>query len=108
MSTTPITLTATALDHTTMSVTLSGELDIDTAGRIEPHLAPLASCRHRDVMLDLAGVTFCDSSGAALLLRLHRQCAAEGVRLCLCRVPRVPGFVLRTLEVHRTVPCSFV
>ncbi|MFE2095137.1 STAS domain-containing protein [Streptomyces sp. NPDC059460] len=84
---TPITLTTTALNDSTLAVALSGELDIATAGRIEQDLAHLAVGTVRELRLDLSGVTFCDNSGADLFVRVHQHCAATGVRLhlCVCR-----------------------
>ncbi|GAA1544055.1 hypothetical protein GCM10009730_61460 [Streptomyces albidochromogenes] len=70
MTVTPITLCSTPVDDTTVTVLLTGELDIDTADRIEPALAHLASAGERDIHINLAGVTFCDSSGVALFVRV--------------------------------------
>ncbi|AVZ76731.1 hypothetical protein SLUN_35560 [Streptomyces lunaelactis] len=104
---TPITLTTTTLNDSTLAVALSGELDIATAGRIEQDLAHLAVGTVRELRLDLSGVTFCDSSGADLFVRVHQHCAATGVRLHLCGVPRLCATVFRVLGVDDTVPCSF-
>ncbi|MFG3496524.1 STAS domain-containing protein [Streptomyces sp. NPDC047928] len=117
MRTTPIALTEQRLDDVTVTVALSGELDYDTAGRIGPTLERLvedrlvlgrpAGGREGELLLNMSGITFCDSSGVELLLRLQRRCAEAGARLRLCQVPRRPGRVIRTLGVHRSVPCSF-
>jgi anti-sigma B factor antagonist len=88
-------------------VALSGELDLATVGQIEPALLALARDSNRDLVLDLAGLTFCDSTGAALLLRLHQRCTAGGTRLELRQVPQLPARVLRMLRVDRVVACSF-
>ncbi|WP_175439193.1 STAS domain-containing protein [Streptomyces vilmorinianum] len=103
----PIALTATALDDSSITIALSGELDIATVGRIEPVLSRLATGRAPEVRLDLSGVTFCDSSGVALFLRVHQRCAAKGGRLRLCLVPRLCAKMLRVLRVDDTIPCSF-
>ncbi|MFF8386540.1 STAS domain-containing protein [Streptomyces kanasensis] len=105
--TTPISLTTTPTGPSTVAVALAGELDLYTAACIEPTLARLTGDGERELLLDLAGVTFCDSSGAALLLRTHRRCTAAGVRLRLCRVQRLPARVLRALGVDRAMSCSF-
>ncbi|MFF8289383.1 STAS domain-containing protein [Streptomyces sp. NPDC016309] len=108
MTTTGISLTRIPLDGSTVGVALAGELDLYTVERVEPTLALLTRDAHREVLLDLADVTFCDSSGAALLIRVHRRCAAAGVRLRLCHIQRLPARVIRTLGVDRDVPCTFV
>jgi anti-anti-sigma factor len=107
MTPTPISLTRTPADPSTVAITLAGELDLDTVARIEPTLNRLTGDAAREVLLDLVEVTFCDSSGAALFLRLHRRCVAAGVRLRLCRIPRLPARVIRALGVDRAVPCTF-
>ncbi|MFF9864715.1 STAS domain-containing protein [Streptomyces sp. NPDC013953] len=107
MSTAHISITTTPLDERTLAIALAGELDIDTADLIEPALSGLTGTAPQALVLDLAGVSFCDSSGAALFERLHGRCAEAGIRLCLCRIPRLTALVIRTLGVDRTVPCSF-
>ncbi|MGW6316555.1 MULTISPECIES: STAS domain-containing protein [unclassified Streptomyces] len=105
---TPIHLTAGARCDGVTGLALEGELDLDTVARIEPELMLVTAGGGTEVVLDLAGVTFCDTSGVKLLLRLHRRCAADGVRLRLCHIPRRPGQVMRTLGVDRTIPCAFI
>ncbi|MEU5218441.1 STAS domain-containing protein [Streptomyces sp. NPDC020807] len=107
MTTPPISLTTAQLDHSTTAVAVAGELDLYTAAHIEAELTHLARQAECDLLLDLADVTFCDSSGVALFLRVHRWCAAAGVRLRLCHIQRLPARVIRTLGVDRAVPCSF-
>jgi len=107
MTTTRISLTTAPLKDSTLTIALAGELDIDTVERIEPALTRLTRDAQHDLTLDLAAVTFCDSSGAELLVRTHERCEAAGVRLSLSRIPRLPALVIRTLGVDRTLPCSF-
>ena len=70
-------------DEATLS--LSGELDIATAPAVRSHFNTLDE--HRTVVLDLAGVTFIDSSGLGLILECQGQAAAKGASLIL----RNPG-----------------
>ncbi|GGT09831.1 MULTISPECIES: STAS domain-containing protein [Streptomyces] len=107
MATAEISLTVVGGGPDTVAVAVSGELDIHTAGRVEWALAGLAGGAERELLLDLAGVTFCDSSGAESLLRVHERCVASGRRLSLRRVQRLPGRVIRALGVDRAVSCSF-
>ncbi|MFD6229428.1 STAS domain-containing protein [Streptomyces sp. NPDC060232] len=107
MTTPQISLTTTPLDHSTTAVVLAGELDVHTVAHIEPALTDLTRATGRDLLFDLADVTFCDSSGVALFLRMHRRCVAAGVRLRLCRIQRLPARVIRALGADRAVPCSF-
>ncbi|MFI0828091.1 STAS domain-containing protein [Streptomyces roseolus] len=104
---TQISLTETPADRSTVSVTLAGELDLCTVARIEPVLTRLTTEAERGVTLDLTGVTFCDSSGVALFLRMHQRCQASGVGLRLSGIQRLPARVVRALGVDRALPCSF-
>ncbi|MFH8606761.1 STAS domain-containing protein [Streptomyces sp. NPDC018029] len=104
---TPIHVTTETQCDGVRGLALAGELDLDTVARIEPELMLVSAGGGTEVVLDLAGLTFCDTSGVKLLLHLHRRCAADGVRLRLCRIPRRPGRVLRSLGVDRAIPCSF-
>ncbi|MFI7316995.1 STAS domain-containing protein [Streptomyces venezuelae] len=105
---TPITLTTEARGSGVTHLALAGELDLDTVTRIEPALMLVSAGSGTEVVLDLAGLTFCDASGVQLFMRLHRRCAVDGVRLRLCRIPRRPGRVLRAFGVDRTIPCAFL
>lgn len=91
-------LKAVARDHRGVRIALAGDLDFHTAGQAEPHLAELAGSGHRHMVLDLSGISLCDSSGIELFLRLHQHCLMAGTRLLLSGVPpllvksmRVPG-----------------
>ncbi|MFE2478048.1 STAS domain-containing protein [Streptomyces sp. NPDC059389] len=55
---------------------LAGELDFHTAARVEPRLAELAGSGHRNMVVDLSGISYCDSSGIELFLRPHQRCHA--------------------------------
>lgn len=111
MTTTPISLTVISRGNGTTALALSGELDLDTSARIEPELALVARQTEERLLLDLSGVTFCDTSGAELFLRLRRRRAGEGGgtrgELRLCRVPKQTGRVFRILGVDQAIPCSF-
>ena len=63
-------------------VGVDGELDVDTAPGLGEALTPLAEAG-RDLVLDLAGVRFCDCAGLSLFLRVQKQAAAGGGSLHL-------------------------
>ncbi|MGM1059850.1 STAS domain-containing protein [Saccharothrix sp. Mg75] len=74
-------------------VTVSGELDLDTAPRVrEALLAPPPPV----VVLDLTAVRFFGSSGLALLLEADRHVRRSGGELVLVATGRA---VLRPLEI---------
>jgi anti-anti-sigma factor len=49
-----------------------GDVDIVTAPRLWKALAATFKAGHRQVVLDLAGVSFIDSQGVSVLVRAHR------------------------------------
>jgi anti-sigma B factor antagonist len=60
-------------------VQVGGELDLDTARQLAESMDALAGL----VVVDLADVTFIDSTGLSVLLREHRRLDDSGGRLVL-------------------------
>ncbi|HKA99073.1 MAG TPA: STAS domain-containing protein [Streptosporangiaceae bacterium] len=79
-------------------VMLAGEIDLYTAPRLESEL--LAAMRSANpapqLVVDMSGVEFCDSTGMNVLLAAHRQACDQGGDLALA-APRAP--VRKILEV---------
>ncbi|MEU6106508.1 STAS domain-containing protein [Streptomyces flaveolus] len=75
---------------------ISGDLDYETAGRLRDMLPGLALRPGQRVVLDLADLTFCDSSGitALIVVRNHTQAAQADVALAA-----VPDHTLRVLRI---------
>ena len=71
------------IEVTTDSVVVTGELDAHTVALLAEALRSLPNAG--EARLDLAGVTFIDSSGMRSLLDGHQQMAADGRRLILLR-----------------------
>lgn len=63
-------------EHTLVAV--EGEVDMATAPQLERALLAVAA---GDVVVDLTGVPFLDSSGIATLVRAHRAVAGRGDQL---------------------------
>jgi anti-sigma B factor antagonist len=61
---------------------IDGELDVGTAPGLAAELIPLADAG-RHLVLDLAGLEFCDCAGLSLFLRLDKHAAAAGGSLYL-------------------------
>ncbi len=61
-------------------VKITGELDLATVGGIEHELESLLQSPPDRVVFDLAGVSFMDSSGIALLLRVAERVDSVHVR----------------------------
>lgn len=54
-----------------------GELDLSTAPEVDARLAEVHLAGFDKVVLDLSGVTFCDSSGVHLVVQWSRRSAEE-------------------------------
>ena len=76
---------------------LDGEIDMLTAGQLSAAVnAVLADDGPSRVVLDMAGITFCDSQGLGTLVVLSRRAASAQSVLVLTNVA---DFLLRVLEV---------
>ena len=77
-------------------VALSGEIDLSTVGDLESELRETVEAAPELLVLDLREVTFLDSSGLRLLLRLHGRQTERGDRLVIVQGARR---VARVLEL---------
>ncbi len=75
---TPLRIEIDSSDTRTIQLTLSGDLDFDTAGELSS--LPLSGGYDR-VDVDLSELAFIDSSGLAALVRLHQAVAETGAVL---------------------------
>jgi len=67
-------------DHTVVIV--SGEIDLYTAPKLRSELAAVLSGGHpAQVVVDMSGVEFCDSTGMNVLLSSLRQAREQGGQL---------------------------
>ncbi|MDT9686670.1 STAS domain-containing protein [Streptomyces sp. TRM76323] len=66
---------------------VSGEMDYVTDPVFRPQFKELLSQSARFIVLDLSGVSFCDSAGLNVLIGAWRQADASGVVLVLACVP---------------------
>jgi anti-anti-sigma factor len=73
-----------------------GELDIVGAPLSRRVLGRACASAERTVFLDLAGLTFMDSSGVQMIIEAHRRLADEGRELVIVRAPK---HVRRLLEL---------
>jgi anti-anti-sigma factor len=65
------------------------ELDYTTADRLAARGGAAIACHARVLLLDLAGLSFCDASGLSALVRIANQADAAGCRYGLI-APRPP------------------
>lgn len=69
-------------------VTLSGELDLTSAPRLQQLLDQLCRENHWEIVLDLAGLEFLSAAGLSVFPRADDQLRAEGGRLILTHAGR--------------------
>ena len=93
----------------------SGRLTVFLAGELDHHEARetlrsleglLDEYLPRDCALDLSALSFMDSSGIALIVRLSRRVAEMGGRLWIENPARQPGRVLDASGIDRLVPVA--
>jgi anti-anti-sigma factor len=85
-------LLRTEVTETSSSVilTLQGELDVNTAGRLREEVLALVDVGRR-LVVDTGGLTFCGSSGIAVFVEAYGEAQARGAELRIV----VPAGVLR-------------
>ncbi len=97
------------MEQEQMRLLLTGEIDHHRAGvlmrQLEEQLDLESPSR---VELDMGGVTFMDSSGIALLLKVYRTLALNGGRLTVVRVPAQAGKVLRAAGLQRLFSITYL
>ena len=77
-------------------VQVKGEVDVATAPVLEQRLSELVDSGVREIVLDVAELTFVDTTGLATLVRTAQRLGPDAGRLSL-RAPR-PN-VRKTLEI---------
>ena len=85
------------VDSARWTVLVHGELDLDTAPALREHLANTLGRCDGELVVDLTGVSFCDSSGLGALVATRRRAELLERRLVL-RLEDA-GRVLRLLEL---------
>jgi anti-anti-sigma factor len=76
-------------------VAVVGEIDLANVGDAEALLTPLAE-RGSAFVLDVVGLTYCDSQGVAMLFRLAQRAKEHGGSLTIANAH---GIVRRVLEI---------
>jgi anti-sigma B factor antagonist len=83
----------------------AGDLDLDTVHRVESALGALREQGAGNLVLDLRGLTFMDSTGLRLVIRWHTAATEEGFRFAIVPGPDVVQRVFRLtgMDAHLTV-----
>ncbi|NJP95405.1 STAS domain-containing protein [Nonomuraea sp. FMUSA5-5] len=81
-----------------MVITVGGELDATNADDLETYVGRMRQPR-RPVVLNLGDLTFMDSTGLHVLLRVHAEVRKQGSTLHLTAVQDLPARLLQITEV---------
>ena len=79
-----------------VTVALVGEVDISNEAALGTALAEVVGMKPRRITIDLAEVSYLNSSGVRCLLNAARHAAVHGSEMVVCRPS---GIVLRVLEI---------
>lgn len=80
-----------------------GDLDMATVPQLRDGLQRLVDAGDRQVVVDMAGVGFMDSSGLGTLVVMFRSLRDVGGRLCLAAVRPAVHSILRITSVDRVI-----
>jgi anti-sigma B factor antagonist len=76
--------------NSTQIIAATGELDAASAPMLSRSVGAAIDAGHEDLLLDLSGLSFLDSTGLGVLLGAKRRLARAGGRLqIVCAVPAV-------------------
>ena len=90
-------------------ITVAGEVDLESANDLGEHALEALRSVSPHLVLDLAGVTFMDSTGLKVLMTIQRRTALAGGSLALVGVSRTVHRLLsltgldQTFAVHESV-----
>jgi anti-sigma B factor antagonist len=91
-----ITVGERAIDETTAEITVAGELDLATAPRLKWSLMDSLKAGRTQLLVNLSGVTFIDSTALSVLVGVHRKLGQDAAHMAVvCTNPNV----LRIFEV---------
>ncbi|HEX8346676.1 MAG TPA: STAS domain-containing protein [Actinoplanes sp.] len=93
----PLAIDVATVDPVTVTVAVTGEIDMLTAEQLRGALTEAMETRlPRCLVMDMAGVTFVDAAGMSALIHAYHHAARLGVGLLLINVRRL---VFRSLRI---------
>lgn len=87
-------------------VTVTGELDMYSAPRLREKLIGLVTAGKADIVVDLSGVSFIDSSGLGVLVGALKRCRTSGGELALKGVNAQTSKVLSITGLDKVFPTA--
>lgn len=95
-------LQVNSFDNVTV-IKISGRIDSHSVQRLRQQLALSVGSAEKNIVLDLAGVDFIDSSGLAAIVHAMKQCRAGGGDLRLCKTPQAVRMVLELTRLDKAL-----
>lgn len=95
-------LQVTSFDNVTV-MKMAGRIDSHSVQRLRQQLALSTNGQAKNIILDLAGVDFIDSSGLAAIVHGMKQCRAGGGDLRLCKPPQAVRMVLELTRLDKAL-----
>jgi anti-sigma B factor antagonist len=94
----------TVSDGERVRLAVGGELDLATVPRVERAVDAALAQGARNLVIDLSGLGFVDSSGLRLFVVLHQRAGEEGWTLSLVRPPERAMTVFRVSGLEENLP----
>jgi anti-anti-sigma factor len=82
---------------------LAGEIDASVRDELLAQIVDLIDRERTPLLIDMTGVTFCDSTGLTVAISARRHVAAAGGRLAWCGLNKRVGEIFRVTGVDRIV-----
>lgn len=89
-------------DHVTV-IKIAGRIDSHSVHKLRQQLLLTADVQRANVVLDLGGVDFIDSSGLAAIVHGMKQCRATGGDLRLCKLHQSVRMVLELTRLDKAL-----
>ncbi len=96
-------VTTSSPDDQTQILSVHGELDLATADGLYRRGRAAIGCRTRLLLLDLAGLSFCDACGLSAFVRIANEADAAGCRYGFAPQPLVAR-MLRITGLNARLP----
>lgn len=91
-----------AFDNVTV-IKISGRIDTHSVHRLRQQLTLAAHGSDKNIIIDMAGVDFIDSSGLATIVQAMKQCRAGNGDLRLCKPPQSVRMVLELTRLDKAL-----
>ena len=82
-------------------VDMAGEIDVNAVARIRDTLGDLTKAVSPQILVNLAGATYIDSSGLGILMAARREASKGGGRLAICGMTKDVRMVFELTRLNK-------